>query len=84
MPIARILETGLFNQKYRVSWQEPGRKSWLDSVLFSKLHHRMQELFPYLPKQKSILHGDYGYDNLLLNTQHQVTAVLDWGEMLLL
>lgn len=75
--------SSMFNQKYRVSWQELGRTSWLDPVLFNRLHNRMQELFQYLPKEKNVLHGDYGYDNLLLNTGHQPTAVLDWGEMLL-
>lgn len=30
--------SSLSNQKYRASWQELGRTSWLDSVLFDRLH----------------------------------------------
>ncbi|KIO78491.1 hypothetical protein TH53_03570 [Pedobacter lusitanus] len=75
--------SAIYNHKYPVSWQEMGRTTWLDPILFGRLHQRMQELFVYLPHQKNILHGDYGYDNLLLDQEHKVTAVLDWAEMLL-
>lgn len=44
-----------------------------------QLLEQIQALIPYLPTEKTILHGDYGFDN----DAHRVTAVLDWGEMML-
>jgi hygromycin-B 4-O-kinase len=73
----------VYNHKNPVHWQELKNITWLDGILFEKLWNRMQELFIYLPEEKKILHGDYGFDNLILNREHQVVAVLDWGEMLL-
>jgi hygromycin-B 4-O-kinase len=73
----------IFNQKYQVSWQELAKTTYLNGDLFEKLERQMKELFPYLPKEKKVLHGDYGFDNLLLNDRYEVTAVLDWAEMLL-
>lgn len=43
----------------------------------------MESWFPYLPKEKHVLHGDYGFDNLLLSSTSEVTAVIDWAEMML-
>jgi hygromycin-B 4-O-kinase len=73
----------IHNHKSPVTWQELHATTWLDGGLFEKLLDHMQTLVPYLPVEKQVLHGDYGFDNLLINDQHQVCAVLDWGEMML-
>lgn len=71
----------MFSRKENISWQQLAHTSWLDGDLFQRLMNRMQALFTFLPKQKQLLHGDYGYDNLLTDAKGHVLAVLDWGEM---
>jgi len=73
----------IHNGKYTIAWQELAKTTWLNGDLFIRLTERMKSYFPYLPKEKHVLHGDYGYDNLLLTPDHRVAAVIDWAEMLL-
>lgn len=71
------------NPKYPISWTVLAQKSWLDQTLFTRLLDQMKALFIYLPSKKQVLHGDYGFDNLLLTPDHEVSAVIDWAEMTL-
>ncbi|SIQ77384.1 hygromycin-B 4-O-kinase [Mucilaginibacter lappiensis] len=73
----------IHNGKYTIAWQELAKTTWLNGELFARLTERMRTYFPYLPKEKHVLHGDYGYDNLLLTADHKIAAVIDWAEMLL-
>ncbi|QEC44068.1 phosphotransferase family protein [Pseudobacter ginsenosidimutans] len=73
----------IHNSKYAVSWQELAGKTWLNGPLFEKLLDKMKTWFPFLPKEKKVLHGDYGFDNLLLTPEGKVAAVIDWAEMML-
>lgn len=73
----------IHNGKYTIAWKELAKTTWLNGELFTRLTERMQTYFPYLPKDKHVLHGDYGFDNLLLTPDHQVAAVIDWAEMML-
>jgi hygromycin-B 4-O-kinase len=73
----------IHNSKYPASWQELAAGSWLNGLLFEKLLKKMESLFPFLPKEKHVLHGDYGFDNLLLDPTGKVAAVIDWAEMML-
>lgn len=72
-----------YNSKTTASWKLLAETSWLNGQIFSNLIKKMQSFFPYLPTDKHILHGDFGFDNLLMNGNHKVTAVLDWAEMML-
>lgn len=73
----------IHNSKYPVSWQELANNTWLNGPLFEKLMKKMENWFPFLPKEKQVLHGDYGFDNLLLTADGKVAAVIDWAEMML-
>lgn len=73
----------IHNHKSPLTWQQLHQTTWLDGHLFEQLLDRMHAFIPYLPSQKTILHGDYGFDNVLVNDALQVSAVLDWGEMML-
>ncbi|WP_345989064.1 aminoglycoside phosphotransferase family protein [Chryseobacterium sp. Chry.R1] len=72
-----------YNSKTTASWQHLAQTSWLNRQLFTHLIEKMKSFFPYLPNEKYILHGDFGFDNLLLDGNRKVTAVLDWAEMML-
>jgi hygromycin-B 4-O-kinase len=73
----------IHNSKYPASWQELASSTWLNGPLFEKLLKKMESFFPYLPAGKHVLHGDYGFDNLLIGPDGKVAAVIDWAEMML-
>ncbi|HVI48814.1 MAG TPA: aminoglycoside phosphotransferase family protein [Chitinophaga sp.] len=75
--------SSVYNNKNETTWQEFARTSFLDGELFANLHRRMESFYPCLPATKQLLHGDYGFDNLLMNKDPKATAVLDWAEMML-
>lgn len=70
----------VYNSKEPVSWQELVGTTCLDGDFFTKMLGEMEQLFPFLPQRKQLLHGDYGFDNVLLDGNGRVTAVLDWAE----
>lgn len=70
----------VYNSKYPISWEELSINTWLDAKLFKELLKKMENLFAYLPSKKQVLHGDYGFDNLLLTIDNEISAVIDWSE----
>lgn len=72
-----------YNSKTTISWKHLAETSWLNGQIFEHLIENMKNYFSYLPTHKHILHGDFGFDNLLLTPDNKVAAVLDWAEMML-
>lgn len=54
------------------------KKPWVDRTFHQKLWKEMRSLFQYLPKERYLVHGDYGHNNLLVDGK-QVSGVIDWG-----
>jgi aminoglycoside phosphotransferase (APT) family kinase protein len=46
--------------------------------LLEELHHRLARTVPPASATPSILHGDYRFDNVVLDDAGRVVAVLDW------
>jgi hygromycin-B 4-O-kinase len=59
-------------------WHHLFEDSFLERPLFDKLYAEMQQLFDYLPAERFLVHGDYGFNNVLAEGG-RVTAVLDWA-----
>ncbi len=59
-------------------WHHLFEESFLERPLFDQLYSEMQRLFVYLPEERYLVHGDYGFNNVLAEGE-QVTAVLDWA-----
>lgn len=70
----------IHNSKHPIPWQQLAQTTWLEAPLFEALIERMESYFPFLPATRQVLHGDYGYDNLLVGETHKITGVLDWAE----
>lgn len=49
-----------------------------DQDLIARIAEQVQRLTAYCPEQRWLLHGDYGYDNVLTDGQ-RITGVLDWA-----
>lgn len=58
-------------------WHSLFKTSFLDRQLFDRVYGQMEELLPCCPNERFLVHGGYGFGNLLVNNG-QVTAVLDW------
>lgn len=59
-------------------WHFLFEESFLERPLFDQLYGEMQRLFVFLPEERYLIHGDYGWNNVLADGG-RVTAVLDWA-----
>lgn len=58
-------------------WHELFETGFLERDVFERVYEQMQVLLEFCPKERYLVHGDYGFSNLLV-ARNQVTAVLDW------
>ncbi|MEO6536773.1 MAG: phosphotransferase [Candidatus Paceibacterota bacterium] len=47
--------------------------------VWERIYSRIEELVELCPEERYLVHGDYGYDNVLSDGQ-KITGVIDWGE----
>jgi len=58
-------------------WHTLFAESYLERDLFDAVYAEMIELLPFCPEERFLVHGDYGFDNVLAEGG-TITAVLDW------
>ena len=58
-------------------WHSLFEDSFLDRNLFARLYSRMLQLSEHCPEERYLVHGDFGYSNVLAQ-DGRITAVLDW------
>lgn len=58
-------------------WHSLFEQSFLERDLFDALYQRMMQLSDYSPSQRYLVHGDYGFNNVLVHNG-KISAVLDW------
>ncbi len=51
--------------------------TFLDRASFDRLYERMVALLPFCPEARALVHGDFGFGNVLAEDS-RITAVLDW------
>jgi hygromycin-B 4-O-kinase len=73
LSVAEEEEEGFYGK-----WHRLFDESFLERLLFEQLFAEMQRLFTYLPEERFLIHGDYGWNNVLAEGG-KVTAVLDWA-----
>lgn len=59
-------------------WHTLFQDSFLEKSVFDTIYQKMIDLLDYCPEERYLLHGDYGFDNVLAY-EGKVTAVLDWA-----
>ncbi len=62
-------------------WTQLYDTSFLERQLCERLLAQMTALLPNLPPVRALVHGDVGFDNVLVEGR-QISAVLDWANML--
>lgn len=53
--------------------------TFLEVDFINKLKENMKSLIKYLPEHRYLVHGDYGFNNVISDGE-TITGVLDWGE----
>lgn len=71
--------SSLHNRKLPTAWQRSPHQPFFSITFWNKAQSYLELLRHVLPEVRYIVHGDFGFDNLLLK-DNQVTAVLDWAE----
>ena len=69
----------LWNDRYRRSeqWNREMSGTFLDHQLYDQCLARMVSLIPFCPEERSLVHGDYSFSNVLSDGK-QITSVIDW------
>lgn len=58
-------------------WRRLFDETFLERDFFDAVYAPMAQRLIYCPEERYLLHGDYGFDNLLVD-QGQISGVLDW------
>lgn len=61
-------------------WSRLFDESFLERSLCEQLLARMTALLSYSPAERSLVHGDFGFDNVIVGGE-RITSVLDWANM---
>jgi hygromycin-B 4-O-kinase len=69
-----------YNQKFSFIWEELFENSFMERSVYERYFSFIEENLPCCSPQKYWVHGDFGYDNVMLDGQW-ITGVLDWAEL---
>jgi hygromycin-B 4-O-kinase len=61
-------------------WHTLFETTFLEYDFWFRVYDALERLLPYCPEERYLLHGDYGYNNILVKND-RVTAVLDWANV---
>ncbi|MCK4607880.1 MAG: aminoglycoside phosphotransferase family protein [Gammaproteobacteria bacterium] len=76
----RLALTAFYNHKFpEIDVQQLFDKSILDRAFFDACFNQLFNLFAYIPEEKHLVHGDFGFDNLVVD-EGKITGILDWAE----
>lgn len=75
----RTYQLLLYNQKFDFEPWTLVRDSFIEEDLFANLYSEMESLLVYCPDAKWLVHGDFGFDNVISDGE-RITGVLDWAE----
>ncbi len=65
------------NEAY-FNWSHLFKTTFLEKEVLERLYENLKETVAFCPEDRSLVHGDFGYSNVLATEEH-VTGVIDWG-----
>lgn len=71
----------IYSTKKLVDWDELGRLPYFDRGFVDYLIEKMNYYIQYSPNVRELLHGDFGNDNLFINS-NKISGVIDWERSL--
>ncbi|MDA1256842.1 MAG: aminoglycoside phosphotransferase family protein [Chloroflexi bacterium] len=60
------------------AWHHYFNDTFLDRQFFDRIYGHMTALLEFCPAERSLVHGDYAYGNVMVQNE-KITAVLDWA-----
>lgn len=69
----------LENHKIPYDFESLYGRPYFDRLVFDQYLDMLQNLASCLPEKRFFVHGDFGFDNILIQ-EGRVTGVIDWGE----
>ncbi|HEU0080513.1 MAG TPA: aminoglycoside phosphotransferase family protein [Candidatus Paceibacterota bacterium] len=60
-------------------WGKRFEETFMEKSLYESLLGKLKELVVYCPEHRSLVHGDYSFDNVLSDGSN-VTGVIDWAQ----
>ncbi len=72
----------LYDQKFTFDLHDLARSTFFELDVYETYLEQMKQLLPYCPSEKYLVHGDYGFDNVVSDGP-KITGVLDWADDLL-
>ncbi|MHA1954841.1 MAG: aminoglycoside phosphotransferase family protein [Candidatus Heimdallarchaeaceae archaeon] len=67
-----------FMNGQKVYWNKIFSNGIFEKELHQTLSKEIEELLEYSSEKRHLVHGDYGYDNVLATPQGKITGVIDW------
>jgi hygromycin-B 4-O-kinase len=58
-------------------WHTLFDTTFLERAVFDRIYSRMTDLLPFCPEDRSLVHGNFGFGNVLAQ-DGRITGVLDW------
>ena len=72
--------TSFYNHKFpQINIEKLFDNSILEREFFEKYFKKLFNLLAFIPKEKYLVHGDFGFDNLIID-DNKITGILDWAE----
>lgn len=68
-----------YDQKFAFAWPDLIHQTFLEQEVYETFLNAMKRLLPCCPAEKYLVHGDFGFDNVLSDGQ-RITGVLDWAD----
>jgi hygromycin-B 4-O-kinase len=68
-----------YDQKFAFTWPELIQQTFLEQEVYETFFKAMKHLLAYCAPEKYLVHGDFGFDNVLSDGQ-RITGVLDWAD----
>jgi hygromycin-B 4-O-kinase len=65
----------------RFNWSHLFQNSFFKKNIFELFSGPIRALIRYIPEERKLVHGDYGYGTVLSDHQ-EITGVLDWESAL--
>ena len=67
-----------FIRDQKVYWNKIYSNGIFEKELHETLGKEIEELMEFSSEKRYLVHGDYGYDNVLATPQGKITGVIDW------
>ncbi len=67
-----------FVKNQKKYWNKMFSTGLFDKDLYKKITKEIENLIVYCSEKRYLIHGDYGFDNVLATPKGEITGIIDW------